>query len=339
MEPPVLQRRFKLRFKKNLEDGFCPRTAVPNFLEKYIASSACVPGIRESYPMASKVEEITLKVRQIETRNPVYTELAQWVGDLLTTTVKASETFRTSAPNLVPEKVPATWYQGKPLFNPEELSLDWEPVKNLYRELVQQLKARPEGLRQIEGLEQALVEGPDGTPILMRAVLSSDLNAIEATAKELKIDPPVLALLLHLSMRPALLAAAQAAKSRLDLTKWHYGHCPVCGSAPRLADLSGEGGKRTLHCSLCETAWPYVRLRCPFCENENRKDLSYLKAENEDYLRVDLCSRCGQYLKTIDLRELPGAIILPLDDVATWHLDLIAQENLEDQGSKQSLIT
>lgn len=82
-----------------------------------------------------------------------------------------------------------------------------------------------------------------------------------------------------------------------------------------------------------------MRLRCPFCENENRKDLSYLKAENEDYLRVDLCGRCGQYIKTVDLRELSEAIILPLDDVATWHLDLIAQENLEDQENKQSLIT
>jgi len=80
---------------------------------------------------------------------------------------------------------------------------------------------------------------------------------------------------------------------------------------------------------LCETAWPYPRLRCPFCENDNREDLSYLKAESEEGLRVDLCNRCGQYLKTIDLRELAGPVIVPLDDVATWHLDIIAQENLE----------
>ncbi len=289
--------------------------------------------------MASNLEDIALKVRQIETRNPVYAELAQWVGDLLSTTIKASETLRTPALNLVPEILPATWYQGKSLLNPEELALDWERAKGLYRQLVDQLKTRPDALRQTEGLLQAIAEDQDGTPVLMKAVLTSDFDTIEATAKKLEIDPPVLALLLHLSMRPALLEAAQAAVRCLDLDKWHYGHCPVCGSAPRLADLSGEGGKRTLHCSLCETAWPYMRLRCPFCENENRKDLSYLRAENEDYLRVDLCGRCGQYLKTIDLRELPGSIILPLDDVATWHLDLIAQENLKDQGNKQSLIT
>jgi hypothetical protein len=53
-------------------------------------------------------------------------------------------------------------------------------------------------------------------------------------------------------------------------------------------------------------------------------------------LLVDLCSRCGHYIKTIDLRELPGSIIVPLDDAATWHLDLIAQENLEGQEIKRS---
>ena len=288
--------------------------------------------------MTSNLEDIAVKVRQIETRNPVYAELVQWVGDLLTVTVKASETFHPSGINFESEPFPTTWFQGKSLLNPEELALNWDQAKDLYHQLVDQLKARPEGLRQIEGLEQALAEDQDGIPSLMKALLASDFNSIETTAKKFGIDPPVLGLFLHLSMRPALLAAAQAAVSRLDLNKWHYGHCPVCGSAPRLADLSGEGGKRTLHCSLCETAWPYVRLRCPFCENENRKDLSYLKAENEDYLRVDLCGRCGQYIKTIDLRELPESIILPLDDVATWHLDLIAQENLEGQGNTQSLI-
>jgi FdhE protein len=67
--------------------------------------------------------------------------------------------------------------------------------------------------------------------------------------------------------------------------------------------------------------------------------LSYLRAENEEGLRVDLCSGCGHYLKTIDLRELAGPVIVPLDDVATWHLDLIAQQNLEDEEASLSRAT
>jgi FdhE protein len=67
--------------------------------------------------------------------------------------------------------------------------------------------------------------------------------------------------------------------------------------------------------------------------------LSYLRAENEEGLRVDLCGRCGNYLKTIDLRELPGPIIVPLDDVATLHLDIIADKNLEGKETILSQAT
>jgi len=64
-----------------------------------------------------------------------------------------------------------------------------------------------------------------------------------------------------------------------------------------------------------------------------------LRAENEEYFRVDLCGQCNNYLKTLDLREISGPIILPLDDVATWHLDLIAQKNIEDPDTTKSRIT
>ncbi len=289
--------------------------------------------------MEISLDDITAKVQIIKNRNPVYAELVQWVGELLSTTVKASENFRPPDMKLDFDSLPKTWYQGKSLLNPAELSLDWEQAKNLYEQLVDRIKTMEDGRRQVEGLLKALAKDHDGIPILMKAVLTSDFKAIQTTAEKFKVDPPVLTLLLRLSLRPALLETAQAVQGLLDLNQWTYGHCPVCGSAPKLADLSGEGGKRSLHCSLCETVWTYPRLQCPFCENDNRKDLSYLRAENEEGLRVDLCSRCGHYLKTIDLRELPGPVIVPLDDVATWHLDLVAQKNIEDPDTTKSRIT
>ncbi len=289
--------------------------------------------------MALSQKDIASKVKAIGSRNPAYAEVIQWAGELLSETVRVSGKFSLPSLNLDQEHSPEAWPQGRSLLDPGELSLDWEQAKALYKRLVSLVEIREEGRGQVEGLLQALVEDQDGTPRLMKAALTSDLRAIETAAQELKIDPPVLTLLLRLSLRPALLSMARAVLDRLDLSRWTYGHCPVCGSAPILADLSGEGGKRRLHCSLCETAWPYPRLQCPFCENDNMEDLSYLQAENEEGLRVDLCSGCGHYLKTIDLRELPGAVILPLDDVATWHLDLIAQRTLEDEETNLSRAT
>ena len=282
--------------------------------------------------MTHSLEDINAKVKTIVARNPVYTEISQWVGDLLSKTVEAQKNFRLSELKLDFDPLPETWYQGKSLLNTEELSLDWEKISALYKRLVELVKKREDGRRQAEGLLKAIEEKRNGAPVVMKAVLTSDFKAIEASAKALNIDSPVLALLLRLSLRPSLLLIAQAVLEHLDLSLWIHGHCPVCGSAPRLADLSGEGGKRRLHCSLCETAWSYPRLRCPFCENDNRKELSYLRAESEEGLRVDLCGRCNNYLKTMDLREIAGPVILPLDDVATWHLDIIAGKNLEDKG-------
>jgi len=286
--------------------------------------------------MTSSLKQIQAKVKNIAARNPVYTDISQWVGDLLSITVKASDNFRPVDLKFDSDSLPEAWYQGKSLIHAEELTLNWEQIKDLYKQLVNQIKNTKDGRKQIDGLLQAVDKDSDGTPILIKSILTSDFETIKTTAKELKIDPPVLTLLLRLSLRPALLEVAQTVQDRLDLDHWHHGHCPVCGSAPILADLSGEGGKRTLHCSLCETAWSYTRLRCPFCENDNRDELSYLKAENEEGLRVDLCNRCGNYLKTLDLRELSESIIIPLDDAATWHLDLIAQENLKDREIKRS---
>ncbi|UCD91014.1 MAG: formate dehydrogenase accessory protein FdhE [Desulfobacterales bacterium] len=286
--------------------------------------------------MTTSLQQIQTRIKSIAARNPIYTGISQWVGDLLSITVKASDNFRPVELKFDAAAIPMGWHQGKPLIQLEELVLDWDQAKDLYKQLVEQIKITEDGRKQAGGLIQALDKDTDGTPILMKSILTSDFDTIQTIAKELSIDPPVLILLLRLSLRPALLEVAQAVQDRLDLDHWHHGHCPVCGSAPILADLSGEGGKRTLHCSLCETAWPYTRLRCPFCENDNRDDLGYLRAENEEGLRVDLCDRCGNYLKTIDLRELSGPIIVPLDDAATWHLDLIAQENLAGKEIKRS---
>ena len=134
--------------------------------------------------MSISLENITAKVQQIGKRNPVYAELSQWVGDLLSTTVKASDKLHPPDLSLAPEHLPETWYQGKSLLNPAELSLDWEQTKDLYKQLVDQVKTRNEGHKQAESLLKALDEDLDGTPALMKSVLASDLKAIETKAQQ-----------------------------------------------------------------------------------------------------------------------------------------------------------
>jgi hypothetical protein len=259
------------------------------------------------------LEQINSKVSTVRRRHPAYGEVVAWMGELLALTLQDQPPASPPVPGLTPQQTGPWFEEGRSLFSPPELPLDLPRIRGLLARL-QRLLALPD----------------DAWRRALTAVLAGDLPAQEEAARELELDPQVLNLFLRLALRPSLLALAAAALKGLDLTRWPAGHCPVCGSAPRLASLAGEGGHRSLHCSLCETTWPYPRRQCPFCENQEAEDLVVLLPEGEEGYRLDLCRRCGLFLKTLDLRALAGPVISLLDDLATWHLDLAAQKYLEE---------
>src|ERR1700676_3645204 len=64
--------------------------------------------------------------------------------------------------------------------------------------------------------------------------------------------------------------------------------CPFCNARPVVAVLRGEGdgGKRSLLCSMCATEWLYRRVVCPSCGEENKDKLPIYVAAELDYVRV-----------------------------------------------------
>ncbi|HUW82409.1 MAG TPA: formate dehydrogenase accessory protein FdhE [Phycisphaerae bacterium] len=105
------------------------------------------------------------------------------------------------------------------------------------------------------------------------------------------------------------------------------GCCGLCGSPPGMAKLRRDDGKRILHCSLCDGAWAFSRLECPFCGNREHGTLSYLRANETDPWWVETCEKCKQYIKVVDDRRLAldEETIMLVEDVATLHLDLLAE--------------
>lgn len=104
--------------------------------------------------------------------------------------------------------------------------------------------------------------------------------------------------------------------------------CPFCGSKPQVAVLrpEGDGGKRSLICSLCSTEWNFRRLVCPNCGEENKDRLPVFAAQEFDYVRIDACDTCRTYIKSIDLTK-NGKAVPVVDELATVSLNLWAQEN------------
>jgi len=127
----------------------------------------------------------------------------------------------------------------------------------------------------------------------------------------------------------AALAAAQIAPARRDASIRADGRCPFCAGAPQLSMLTaaggGDGGGRQLLCARCLTPWPYRRIRCAHCGEEDERKLSYFHSPAFDHLRVDACDACARYLKTVDLTRLGLAVPL-VDEVAAATLDVWARE-------------
>ena len=106
--------------------------------------------------------------------------------------------------------------------------------------------------------------------------------------------------------------------------------CPFCGGIPQLSMLHGaggplEGGGRSLLCATCLTVWPFRRVLCAYCGEEDEQKLGYFHSPQHDHLRVDGCDTCHRYLKTVDLTRLGVAVPL-VDEVAGAALDIWARQ-------------
>jgi FdhE protein len=107
--------------------------------------------------------------------------------------------------------------------------------------------------------------------------------------------------------------------------------CPFCGGKPQVSVLqvkepSSDSGGRDLVCSTCLMSWPFRRVVCASCGEENPDKIGYYHAAEYDYIRVEACDACRHYIKTVDLTRFGFAIPL-VDEVAAAPLDLWAREH------------
>lgn len=104
--------------------------------------------------------------------------------------------------------------------------------------------------------------------------------------------------------------------------------CPVCSRKPGVGVLrpEGDGARRSLICSMCATEWPFGRILCPACGEENVEKLAIYTAEQFGHVRVEACDTCGCYIKTVDLTKSGRAVPI-VDELATIPLNLWAREH------------
>jgi FdhE protein len=149
-------------------------------------------------------------------------------------------------------------------------------------------------------------------------------------------DPTLLWFLLIECVKPVYESCSRVLEHFFVPDLWEKGYCPVCGELPPIAQISSQKGTKLLFCAACGIAWQFPLPRCPYCGQE--EDMRYLSMESERQYRIAVCKACGKYLKTIDSELIGSAVPLDIENLATLHLDILAQQQGYRRGSSFPLL-
>jgi FdhE protein len=240
------------------------------------------------------------------------------------------DTGRLPKLSLPPRYLAAKLARGVPAFAGEPIPV---PVPVLTPTLLQLCDALAAGGAgdAAEHIKTAIESRSMDAGSLLTASLQRDQGALRTGAVHRGLSPDLLWLVAELAVSPFVHALQRLLLGRatgdLDaaLDTWNRGYCLACGSWPAVAEV--VSGHRTLRCSFCATGWELTRYACIYCDERGEKFVTAAPDEERKDRRVEVCSRCGGYLKTIDLTELSPFPLLSISDIETTDLDVAAMEH------------
>jgi FdhE protein len=176
-------------------------------------------------------------------------------------------------------------------------------------------------------IRSAIASGAIEPASLFAASLARDQTAIRTGASHRGLAPDLVWLVAELAVGPFVHALQQSlfAAQGAALDGWNRGYCPTCGSWPAMAEV--VGGHRILRCSFCAMAWELSTYACIYCDESGDPFVTAAPNEERKDRRIEACSACGSYLKTVDLPELSPFPLLAIADLETLDLDIAAMEH------------
>ncbi|MBS7538388.1 formate dehydrogenase accessory protein FdhE [Ancylobacter lacus] len=177
----------------------------------------------------------------------------------------------------------------------------------------------------------AAIPKPAAAAEALAAVVASDRAGLAAMVSAVLAQSiPMERLAEHVFVAAGLELHATRVAARLDaaaLVPVGEGACPACGGPP-VASLVVEWprahGVRYCACSLCNTLWNYVRIRCTCCGQT--KGIGYQEIEGgPGTVKAETCDNCRTYVKVLYQQKDPR--LEPVaDDVASLGLDMLMGE-------------
>jgi FdhE protein len=233
------------------------------------------------------------------------------------------------APGIV--SLPERIQEGFPVLSPADLRVERQQAVAFLAEVTKILSRKgQESEDYLPRIDAALAAGVIDPAVIFSSILERRRTPIVDASVALGVPAALVEFVFEIPLKVTLELFA-AGYQPDDFPGWHEGYCPVCGSRAAMAELSGEEGHRFLCCSTCAFRWPFLRLKCPYCGNEETDKLSYFTVGEGPY-RVDTCNACSRYIKTRDSRKGHDDVPMEIEEMATIHLDLLAVREGFERG-------
>jgi FdhE protein len=273
--------------------------------------------------MAKMLKDALKTIEKYKSITPHYGEMLDILGEILI----LREEYRRKMKNvifpidegLMEKKI----FGGLPLIDFSTGTFDLTEPKQYFSALLEIAEKRAPG--ETKEVLQMIQDGIFN----FEKMISDSFNSLQDDDIAEDIGDDVIDLVdlfLEESLRPALEKVVEKYGKSIAKAGWTEGYCPICGKEPKIGEIREEEGRRFLFCTQCGFEWRFMRIKCPFCGNEEQQTLAYFSIEGEEKYRVDVCNECKRYIKIVDFRESKEEADLDVEDIATLHLDMLANE-------------
>jgi FdhE protein len=283
--------------------------------------------------MAVTLRKSLKTIEDYKSTNPHYVDLLDILADILILREEYRKNMKDSIfrveENLIAQKMEG----GLPLIDIAGKQYDLSRPKQYFNSLISIAEKRmPEVAQSIVKLIKN--EEFDWEKMIRASFDHRDEEVQDDTQAEVLLSPnedresfDLIDLFTEESLRPELENVAEKYGAVVEKAGWLEGYCPICGKEPKIGEIrEGEDGKRYLFCHQCGFKWQFLRIKCPFCGNDEQHSLAYFEVEGEERYRVDVCNKCRRYIKTVELPKSSEEPDLDIEDIATLHLDMIAYD-------------
>ncbi|MGH7546811.1 MAG: formate dehydrogenase accessory protein FdhE [Gemmatimonadales bacterium] len=261
--------------------------------------------------MAGIRNDLETRLTGLEQHNP---EWRSWLA-LVRETAALLHEHAWAAP--LAEEPAAPHQPATPLLDGRQLGVDAGRVRDAVTRL-----AAASGHPSLAGYRSS----PDDAVALVEATVRQDEVRSGALATAAGTEAGILATVGRLVAFPILVACGRQLAGSLP-ADWPHGYCPICGAWPVLAELIGIDRARRLRCGRCACDWQVNWLHCPYCGENDHRQLGALVPEGGPETRkIETCDSCLGYVKSVATLQPAPPIELLLCDLETVELDLVAAD-------------